>query len=245
MNSVDISTDQLNRIIILRKHDCPVCKTSFQNWDVSSYKVRLVKSDMDLRSYFTPYDPLYYASVVCPSCGYSALRSYFNKITAQQCRAILDNITPRFRPKEYGQIYTVEQAIERYKLALFSATVKKASASEKALISLQLSWLYRDHSDEDNEILFRENALKGFMNAYENESFPIAGMDPPTLQYLLGELYRRNGQLDDAMKFTNMIIVSRTVTARLKERAEDVKELILAEKEYLRDVYALNEASAI
>ena len=238
----DPSTDQLNRTIILRKTDCPVCKTSFENWDVASYKVRIESSDLDLRSHFAPYDPLYYAAVVCPSCGYSALRSYFHKITARQSRAILESITPRFRPKEYGQIYTVEQAIERFKLALFSANVKKAPESEKALICLQLSWLHHDNGDEDNEILFRENALEGFMHAYEHERFPIAGMDAHTLQYLLGELYRRRGQLDEAMRFISLIIVSRGVAARLKERAEDVKELILAEKEYLKEIYELSEA---
>ena len=238
MDTVDKTLDQLNRTIILRKNDCPVCKTSFDNWDVASYKVRIVKSELDLRTHFAPYDPLYYAAIVCPSCGYSALRSYFSKITPRQGRAILESITPRFRPKEYGQIYTVENAIDRFKQALFSANIKKAPESEKALISLQLSWLHHDNNDEDNEILFRENALDGFRHAYENEDFPIAGMDQFTLQYLLGELYRRRGQLDDAMQFIGLTMTGRGVPSRLKERAEDVKELILAEREYLQAIYS-------
>ena len=242
MDKIDNFTDQLNRTIILRKLDCPVCKTTFENWDVASYKVRIVKSDLDLRSHFTPYDPLYYAAVVCPSCGYSALRSYFSKINARQCRSILESITPRFRPNDYGQIYTVENAIERYKLALFSANVKKVPESEKALICLQLSWLHHDNGDEDNEILFRENALEGFVHAYEHERFPIAGMDAPTLQYLIGELYRRRGQLEEAMRFISMMAVSKAATSRLKEKAEDVRELIVAEKEYLKEIYELSTA---
>jgi len=242
MNITDISNDQLNRTIVKRKIDCPVCNAKFESWDVAAYKVRLEKSDLDLRSHFAPYDPLYYAAIVCPSCGYSALRSYFSKVNAKQSRDILESITPRFRPKEYGQIYTVQNAIERFKMALFSANVKKAHESEKAHISLQLSWLHHDIGDEDNEILFRENALEGFLFAYEHEHFPIAGMDSHTLQYLLGELYRRRGQLEKAMHFISPIIVSRGIPARLKEKAEDVKELVLAEKEYLREIYMPEDA---
>ncbi|MDL2248799.1 DUF2225 domain-containing protein, partial [Tyzzerella sp. OttesenSCG-928-J15] len=100
----------------------------------------------------------------------------------------------------------------------------------KGFIRLQLSWLYREKGDEDNESAFRDGAIKNFTHAYENERFPMAGFDSPTLTYLLGDLYRRSGKYDDALKFISQVVVMRDIPARLKERAVDVKDLIAKER---------------
>jgi len=222
--------EDINKIIMSRKFACPVCKGNFENWDVASYKVRITKSDTDLRNYFTPYDPLYYAVAICPLCGYSAQRSDFNDIQPKQAALILEKITSQFRPKEYPQIYTVDIAIERYKAALASAMVKGGKISEQAMIYLRLSWLYRDKEDEVSETIYREYALNGLVQAFQTERFPIAGMDGATIEYLIGELHRRCGNLEEASKLIGKVIVMRDIPSRLKERAQDVKELIMREK---------------
>ncbi|MDL2248257.1 DUF2225 domain-containing protein, partial [Tyzzerella sp. OttesenSCG-928-J15] len=61
--SPQISSSELNKTIVKRNIDCPVCKAKFDYWDVASYKVRIVKSDTDLRNYFSPFDPLYYSVI--------------------------------------------------------------------------------------------------------------------------------------------------------------------------------------
>jgi len=222
--------EDLNKIIMGRKFDCPVCKGNFENWDVASYKVRIAKSDTDLRNYFVPFDPLYYAVVICPLCGYSAQRSDFSGIQPKQAQLILEKITTQFTPKDYPQVYTVDMAIERYKHALECALVKEGKTSEIAMIYLRLSWLYRDKEDTVSETVYREYALKGLIEAFEAERFPIAGMDSATLDYLIGELHRRSGNLDEATKHIGKVIVLKGIPSRLKERALDVKELILKEK---------------
>jgi len=233
MDNEKKSTDtnaELNKIIMQRKFTCPVCSGNFENWDVASYKVRIAKSDTDLRNYFVPYDPMYYAVVICYWCGYSAQRSDFSQILPKQAKLIREKITPNFVPETYPQIYDVDMAIKRYKLALQCTIAKEGKISEKAMICLRLSWLYRDKEDYEKEKAFRENALKGLVQAFETERFPIAGMDAATLDYLIGDLYRRCGNLEEASKHIGKVIVLRGIPSRLKERALDVKDLILKEK---------------
>ena len=223
-------TADIGKIIMSRKFTCPVCDSGFENWDVASYKVRITRSDSDLRNYFAPYDPLYYAVVICSACGYSAQRSDFSQINTKQKKLIEEKITPKFKTKDYPQVYTADMAIERYMHAYKCAEAKGGATSEKAMICLRLSWLYRDKEDDENETIYREHALKGLIQAFESERFPIAGMDSATLDYLIGELHRRCGNLDEASKHIGKVIVQRGIPSRLKERALDVKELILQEK---------------
>jgi len=221
--------NQLEKVLVAKKQKCPVCKSDFQDWDVSSYRIRIEKTDTDLRSYYSPYDPLYYGVIICQECGYAATRSYFNKTTKKQSDLILSKITPNYRRKIYHHTYTIDDAIERHKYALLNTVIKEGKDSEKAMTCLKLSWLYREKEDSESESLFRQNALKGFLCAYEKEH-SIPGMDTNTLQYLIGELNRREGNLEEAMKYIGSIIVNKDVLPRLKNRAIDVKELILEER---------------
>jgi uncharacterized protein (DUF2225 family) len=221
----------INRIILKRTFACPVCRESFTNWDVFLHKVRLEKTDSELRKYYVPYDPLYYAAIICSSCGYGAMRNSFDRITPKQIKLIKDNITPRFKYKEYPQVYTIDMAIERYKLVLYNTVVKEGPASEKALICHRLSWLFKDKEDKENEKIFRENALKGFVFAYTNERLPIAGMEAQTFEYLIGELYRRSGQFEEAVRYISMAIMQpKGASAKIKTLALDAKDLILQER---------------
>ena len=221
----------INKLILQKKFTCPACKGGFSNWDVYSYRIRLDRTDEELRKHFSPYDPLYYAAIICTSCGYGALRNNFNQISPKQVKLVKENITPRFKAKEYPQVYTVDMAIERYKLVLYNAVVKDGTAGEKAVICHRLSWLFSDKGDTDNEKIFRENALKGFVHAYSTERLPIAGMEAQKIEYLIGELYRRLGNLDEAARYISMAIMrQRGASVKIKELALDAKERIVQER---------------
>jgi len=225
------SVVDVNKIILQKKFSCPVCRVNFSNWDVYLHRIRLEKTDSELRKHFSPYDPLYYAAIICTSCGYGAMRNNFDQISPKQVKLVKENITPKFKAKEYPQIYTVDMAIERYKLVLYNAVIKEGTASEKAVICHRLSWLFRDKGDAENEKIFRENALKGFVHAYSTERLPIAGMGAQTFEYLIGELYRRLGNLEEAVRYISMAIMrQRGASPKIKELALDAKELIIQER---------------
>ncbi len=221
----------LEDIIYGKSYTCPVCDNEFLESTLKTGKTRLVDTQTDLRPIYEPLDPMYYDVVLCKSCGYAAIRSSFQKITERQIDLILNKIKPLFKSREYPKMFTLDNAIERYKLALLNSCVKNGQAGEKAFICLKLAWLHRSKNDPTAELLFIENAYVGFEEAFTKENFPICGIDENTLTYLMGELARRLGKYEDSLRFLSRVITSRNVTQRLKNRAMDIKELIKKERE--------------
>ncbi len=219
-----------DKIITKRKYDCPVCGKQFENYYVRSTKVRLVKTDTDLRSYFEPFDPLYYDAVLCPHCGYAATITTFKTINDRQADLVKKNITPLFKSKDYPEVYTHDDALERYKFALLNAVVIKSKPSVKAYICLKMAWISRDKGDEISEKGYLEHAHEGFTEAYGRESFPICNMDEPTFTYLLAELSRRTGRLDEAGRYISKLVVNRSLTPRLRMRVDEVRDLVKEDK---------------
>ncbi len=232
-------------LIFDKEFKCPVCDKKFTAKIMKSGRVRLVSTDDDLRPKYDGIDSQKYDIILCEHCGYAALGKSFPTVLSSQVKLIKDNICSSVKLTKYvDPIYTYEQAAERYKLALACALVKKAKSSEKALICLKSAWLFRGQLEEmeaagedkkkldsirarENEYL--ENAYKGFLVAREKENTPIAGMDSVTLDYLLARLAYRFGDNDCAIKLIGGILVT-TCSERIKDRARELKDTIMAEK---------------
>lgn len=223
---------------------CPICDKEFKNRTVKVGKAKLSGSDLDLRPRYEQIDLLKYDIVMCPFCGYTALSRFFKFVTAPQAKNIKKTICATFEPqKERKEIYTYDEALERYKLALANAIVKQTRASEKAYICLKTAWLLRgkaEHLDknlpdyeeqkkqcteEENEFL--RNALEGFTTARQSESFPMCGMDEPTVDYLIAVTAMRFEQYDVASRLIAGILQS-TANPRMKDKARDLKEMVMA-----------------
>jgi len=230
-------------LLYTAKQECPVCRKVVHYRAVKSGKVRLVKSDLDLRPIYEGFDPSLYEVVCCNLCGYAALRKQFtNNVTPKKADLIKKNVSAQFVGRTYPDIYNYDIAIERYKLALYDAMVMEGKDSEKAYLCLKIAWLYRgyvenelDDSDKiencrKNEVTFLQHALDGFKIAHYKESFPTMGLDLLTVKFLIGELSRRLGHTEEALKWISEVIVSKTASRRLKERALECKELLKKEK---------------
>ena len=222
---------------------CPVCDIEFKSKTVMTGKAKLVSIDTDLRPRYQEVDCIKYDCVTCDNCGYSVLTRYFGSLSSSQIKSIKDNICDNFQGVEFGKnIYSYDDAITRYQLALANSIVKHAKNSERAYACLKLAWLYRgkaEHLDEteidyaawfeeckNEEKKYLANAYEGFKNAMQNEYFPICGMDEPTLTYLIADLARRNKDYETSAKLISQIIISKNAPTKVKERARDLKEII-------------------
>lgn len=229
-----------------KTYTCPVCDREFKTKMVRSGRVRSMEPDMDLRPRHEHIDTLKYDMIACPYCGYAGYGKGFQYLTPSQRKAIKENICGSFKPKkEESQLpyYTYDEALERHKLALVNAIVKRGKASEKAYICLKTGWLFRgmrealspDAPDYDNKKLeyeqtenqFLRNAYDGFIHARESESFPIAGMDQMTLDFLLTNLAIRFEEYDTASRLVASLLSSKTTPARIKDKTRDLKMIIL------------------
>lgn len=222
-DEIEKKETKIQDLLYDKTYNCPVCGNIFKEKTVKIGKARLVSKDTDLMPKYEKINPLFYDVVVCPRCGYSALIKYFDKLKNDQVQLIKSKISPKFKARIYPDIFDLDIAIERYKLALLNAVVKNAKSSEKAYICLKTAWMYRLKENKDDELKFLQQAFIGFKEAYEKESFPICGMDRFTLMYLLGELSRRLGDNHEALFWFSKVIVTPNVNPRLKELARDQK----------------------
>ncbi|OYO42964.1 hypothetical protein CG709_20930 [Lachnotalea glycerini] len=129
---------------------------------------------------------------------------------------------------------------------MVNAIVKKCRVSEKAYICLKIAWLIRgqredldetanDYKDlvtksETEELEFIKNAYEGFSAAVAKEEFPMCGMDESTMDYLLAALACQCKQYDMASRLVSNVITSRVAKNNLKEKARELKTVILQER---------------
>ncbi len=240
---VQISEESL---LFDKKYECPICDSAFTSKTVRSGKVRVKSQDIDLRNTYAEIDTGKYDIVTCPYCGYSTLIKSYGNLTKFQIDEIKSRISTNYKRQDFsGPVYTYEEARIRYELAIATAMVKKARNSEKAYLCLKMAWVIRgetEHLDSDDplyaqkkatndeqEMELLKKALDGFVMARQSETPPIAGMDELTLDYLMGAIAVEVGDTDIANKMISNIILSRTASSRLKEKAKDLKDM-LAEK---------------
>jgi hypothetical protein len=229
---VEISLEKNNlppdpaQFIYEKKYDCPCCEKEFLNYTVRASRAKFVRAESDLRNHFAPFDPLYYDALICTHCGHAAMTAFMGHVTEAQGAHVKDEITKRFKPKDYPIAYTPEIAIERMKLALYTAVVKNVKISQQANICLKICWVYRDAGDKEHEMMFAKKALDGFVKALEKEDPPIAGMEPDLVMYLVGDLFRRTGNSSEALKWLSRVISSHGVKKSIKDKALEVKQLI-------------------
>lgn len=231
-------------LIYDKSYDCPVCDGKFSAKIVKTGKAKLIGTDQDLRAKYDGIDPIKYDVLLCPACGYAALSRYFTNITSAQAKLVKEKISQAIHMGSYqDEVYSYEQALERYKLALVNAVVKKARASEKAYICLKSAWLLRGYVESlqeegkaDQKLLdalagqekeYLENAYKGFSEARQSEGFPMCGMDEITIDYLLAALAVRVRKYDVAGKLIASLLTNSAANARIKDKARDLKEQVL------------------
>ena len=82
-----------------------------------------------------------------------------------------------------------------------------------------------DNDASENEFL--RNALEGFLAARQTEGYPMCGMDEATVDYLISVMALRFEQFDVATKLVSNILVSPGANPRMKEKARDLKELLM------------------
>lgn len=77
-----------------------------------------------------------------------------------------------------------------------------------------------------NELLYRTQALQGFMKAIATEFPPICDMEEATLNYLVSELAYLCDDCEDAMHFGAFVLNSRMASPKVKDRERELIEKI-------------------
>ncbi|NLK75755.1 MAG: DUF2225 domain-containing protein [Clostridiales bacterium] len=242
-----VETFSEENAIFDQTYNCPVCDREFKAKKVKAGRAKLLDMDSDLRPRYKHIDPLKYDAIACPHCGYAAIVRFFKYVTDTQAGLIKNNISSTFKGlKESDGIIDYDEAIAKHKLALVNSIVKKAKTSERAYTCLKTAWVIRGKAEnlskdtpdynkviaslKKEEIEFITKAYEGFKEAFLKETFPMCGMDENTTTLLVADLARQTGNYDEAGRWVSKLLVSRDASERIKEKARDIKELLLDNK---------------
>lgn len=231
-------------LIYDKSFSCPVCDHKFTSKVMKTGKTRLVSADLDCRPIFEGIDSNKYDVVECPECGYAAMVAYFQPLLNAQIKMVREGICNKIKIQNpTGEIYQYEEVISRYQVALACAIVKHGKDSEKAYICLHFAWLLRGYAEmleeeqnltaekakelKEQETECLQNALEGLINARQKESLPICGMDQSSLDYMMAAVAYELEKDNIAAKMVSEILVSSVASSRMKDKARNLKELIL------------------
>lgn len=226
---------------------CAVCDKVFKTKMIKNGRIKRLEPDMDLRPRFEYIDTLKYDVASCPYCGYTAINRYFEHLSSMQVKMIKEQVCANFKGSGdvEPKLLSYDEAIERYKLSLFNTIVKKGKTSEKAYTCLKLAWVLRGKYEsldpknpeteqerkecKEQEEAFYAQAYEGFTKAVSTETYPMCGMDECTMDYLLATMAFHFKKYDVASKCIARIQQSAGASKKMKDRAYELKEKIVAE----------------
>jgi uncharacterized protein (DUF2225 family) len=219
------------------KVTCINCDNVFQTSRVRPSFKRAVKSDADFCNYYKNENPDFYVVRICPSCGFASTEHSADRLSDAQRNKFRDTIGSRFVQKDYGDTRDWHVALETYKFALLCA--QTIGEKERIIASLlhHIAWLHRYKDNVEQEQRFLTYSLESYIRVYENEG--INGKDA-RLMYLIGELNRRIGAYNDAVKWFSRVINDKRIVDAAMIRASREQWKLLRE-EMMNDGQALPE----
>ena len=238
--------DNEKTLLLDKSYTCPVCDQKIKVKSVKTNVAKFVGTGPDLRPTHSNINVTKYEVASCNYCGYSALIKDFPNTTQTQRKFLREKIQANYKSHEEVPCdsYSVETAISRMKMALLCTVSKIGKESEVGNICLKINWLYQDLVDElpkddpnyeEKKAAYLAEAHNQAMNAYEHlskarmeEDYPIAGMNEATLDYLLSYLAYEKGEYQTAMQYLSGVVTTRGISARLKDKCLELKELVSA-----------------
>lgn len=185
---------------------CPLCGGEFITKNPRMTKLRLEKRENDLRDRYVDFDPLWYNIRTCPHCfftqhyvdfdetqrlGVKGLKPYQEKAKQLEGKITLPPLEP----------LTIDRVFLGYYLALYFAGGKEEKPLAMGKFYLSLSWLYQDVGDEGFYERSWNRAFDYYHSAYYGAG--VTKLKPEHEQQLciiLGELYLRKGEVQEALK---------------------------------------------
>lgn len=177
---------------------CPSCSHEFPSQTVVSTNWFGGKRT-DFHERAAGAQPWAYQVHMCDRCGYSGAERDFADQT---------NISPQVRERVWSELSPHAQSVatgsEKYEAAAKVAEWQRADPRHIADLWLRAAWCCVDEGDLEAERYFRRLAAWSFEEALEfYDSVPRC--DRAVLAYLIGELWRRIGDLTQANAWFDLV----------------------------------------
>jgi len=153
-------------------------------------------------------DPITMVIHTCPPCGYSGYDDAFKRKSLDPAlkERVYKEITPLIKEFSVDPEWPYEfaPAERRYEFAAWIAEWQGESAQSIGDLYLRAAWCGHDSNDTEKERFYRLKALEYFRQAMEREEIPHEFVGVYT--YLIGELYRRIGEVGAANVWYDQVV---------------------------------------
>jgi uncharacterized protein len=215
-----------------KKYECQHCKNVFISKKVRSRFIKITQYDTD---FFPQYEsdecnPILYHIQVCPACGYSFSDDFSKYFPPGSMEAIQTTITNRWVPHDYSSKRTIHQAIQTYKLAIYSGNLKKEKHIVLAGLYMRVAWLYRLLGNIEQEQRFMKLSVNEYEESYIVDDFRGTQMSEVKILYLIGELSTRINDIKKAVQYFSKVIekqrqsVEPRIIEMARERWHEIRE---------------------
>lgn len=185
------------------KVTCMYCESVFETSRVRPSFKKASGSDTDFYLRYKEVNPDYYVVRVCPVCGFASTENFSDRFVASHRKAFEERVRINWSMRDYGGKRGWDEAMQTFKLALLCAQIKQEKDRIIAGMLHHIAWLWREKEDAEQERRFLEHALNAYVKVYETEG---ADVNNARLMYLIGELSRRTGRYQDAVKWFGKVI---------------------------------------
>lgn len=209
------------------KITCPQCDAEFKTSRVRPSMKRASRRDSDFCAYYQQENPDFYVVRMCPYCGFASTENSQATLTDRQRDLYMEQIGNRLIKRDMGGHRTREQALEAYKFALMCA--QAIGDRERIIASFlqHIAWIHRYGGETEQELRFLRYCLDSYIKVYQIES--VSGGDAKLL-YLIGELHRRLGEFNEAVKWFSRVVHDKRITDSAMIRASREQWALLREQ---------------
>lgn len=206
---------------------CPICEKSFNVIKVRTTAIKVERVDEDFCIHYEGINPSLYEPWICEHCGYAGFGSSYTELSQLEIielqklclmKFIPDTVINPFELTDFHkQVYKYfdslrsdgerdnKTALEAYNILLLNLNARKVSSSVKAKAMMRMGWICRSMEDPA-EMEYLKEAADLFAKTYQEEALPIGKFDSATCAYLTGELYRRTGNVKEAMDWLGRVL---------------------------------------
>jgi hypothetical protein len=183
---------------------CPNCGRVYKDYAIMSTN-NFGGWDSEFRAYALGFDPLGMLVHTCPKCGCPDRDSLglddnarLSRREKARIRSLLRDYCRRqhLKPKDFTPSHDYEVLAE---ILLLRGAPERAAAVEYLLAA----WMAEDLKDATRAVACRLKAASHFQRALEKQE--IEAKDVPEYQYLIGEIYRRAGNFDQALAWFDRV----------------------------------------
>jgi len=233
----------IKNVFFEQQKQCPVCSNKFTVTRVRSSACFVTQRETDFHVKYRDINPLLYSIWVCPDCQYTNNDKDFIQEFRQHELERLKKGLPLLKSEEpdFSGERTPQKALRAVELAIRTAMVRQAPAIVLAGFYLRGAWLLRDLGKTKEEINFIEQAKKLYQHSFEKEWGRYdEKMSDTTVMYLIGELNRRMGDNEEAIKW-----FSRTMTNKDFKSQPEINRLVRDQWEIAREDYKKQQANPV